>query len=417
MAGAVELYGLQDRLVSDFFCASEISMNQSNCSQRDWRVDLSNATASGAPQEADEKASGSPRSPGCLAPRRSRLSWWTMQTATRFLAAFAPGVRVGRAELILHTMARTLDRCDRPEQVTNALIESIGQLTGSSEIEWVHEASKGGAISNQIDQHTMKYSDLVVRAGCKSKGYIRVFSTPGRSVAWSEATLLRLGTLCAQAAGAIDRLELQNSMDGDKGPNQNPGCPFPDEPHHELGAELTGSGHRAVPSVQDATFLNAVLPFVMSQARRYGEPLSLISVAVDRLNGIRELLGLDQADRAVREVGLRIAGVIRSSDVVARIDDDRIIAVLPRASLQDAWRIADNVCHAIEQCHPLSPELPSLTVSVGVAEYPSCASSAYGLLDAADHALSLAQAQGRNRAIAASLLTEPVSNSLAKCAG
>jgi diguanylate cyclase (GGDEF)-like protein len=153
----------------------------------------------------------------------------------------------------------------------------------------------------------------------------------------------------------------------------------------------------------------------MGQARRYREPLSLICVALDRLNGIRDLLGLDQADRAVREVGLRIAAAIRASDVVARIDDDRIIVVLPRASLNEAWRIADNVCHAIEDCHPFSPELPLLTVSAGVADYPSCASSAYALLDSADHALSVAQAQGRNRAIAANLLAEPVSNALAQC--
>src|SRR5205807_8334901 len=101
MAGAAELYGRQERLDSDFLCASELPMNQCKSSQRDWRVDLSNATASGAPQvsdEADEKATGSPRSPGRLAPRRSRLLWWTTQSVTRFLAAIAPGDRVGRAE-------------------------------------------------------------------------------------------------------------------------------------------------------------------------------------------------------------------------------------------------------------------------------------------------------------------------------
>ena len=48
-------------------------------------------------------------------------------------------------------------------------------------------------------------------------------------------------------------------------------------------------------------------------------------------------------------------------------------------------------------CHSLSPELPLLTVSAGVAEYPSCASQLYALLDSADHALCVAQAQGKNR--------------------
>jgi diguanylate cyclase (GGDEF)-like protein len=356
---------------------------------------------------------------------------WTTQAARRLLARLAPGARMARDELIVHTMARTLDRCDRTEQVRKALIGSIAQLTGSSEIQWVREANQnslgrdlplteapeGAAAADPIDYHAAKYTELAVRAGGESKGYLRVFSTPGRSPAWPEATLLRMGTLCSLAASAIDRLELQFAMAGQERSNEHQCYPFPDEPWSEFGDKLDRDGQPAMPSVQDATFLNAVLPFLMGQARRYRQPLSLICVAVDRLNGIRDLLGLDQADRAVHEVGLRIAATIRASDVVARIDDDRIIAVLPRASLNDAWRIADNVCRAIEHCHPPSPDLPSLTVSAGVAEYPSCASSAYGLLDSADHALSVAEAQGRNRAIAADLLAKPASQALAECSG
>jgi diguanylate cyclase (GGDEF)-like protein len=355
---------------------------------------------------------------------------WTTQAATRLLAGLAPGPRMARDERILHTMAKTLDCCDRPEQVRQALIESIAQLTGSSEIQWVREvnpnstsrepssaeALEGAATVAQFDLHTQKYTQLVVRAGCKSKGYLRLFSTPGSSPAWPEATLLRVGTLCSLAGSALDRLELQFSMDREERPDANQCYQLLDEQYSEFGDELTGGGQRALPYVQDATFLNAVLPYLMIHAKRYREPVSLICVAVDRLNGIRNLLGVEQANRAVREVGSHIAGAIRASDVVARIDDDRIIAVLPRANINDAWRVADNICHAIEHCHPLSPELPLLTVSAGVAEYPSCASSVYGLLDSADHALSMAQAQGRNRAVAANLLAEPGSKALAQCA-
>ena len=67
---------------------------------------------------------------------------WTTQAATRMLAGLAPGARMARDELIVHTMARTLDRCDRTEQVRKALIGSIAQLTGSSEIQWVREANQ-----------------------------------------------------------------------------------------------------------------------------------------------------------------------------------------------------------------------------------------------------------------------------------
>ena len=96
-----------------------------------------------------------------------------------------------------------------------------------------------------------------------------MFSTPGRSAAWPETTLLRMGTLCSLAASAIDRLESQFAMAGEERPNGNECHPFPDEPWSEFGDEPDRDGQRVMPSVQDATFLNAVLPFLMSQARRY----------------------------------------------------------------------------------------------------------------------------------------------------
>jgi len=108
--------------------------------------------------------------------------------------------------------------------------------------------------------------------------------------------------------------------------------------------------------------------------------------------------------------------MIRDSDIVARLDDDRIIVVLPRALIRDAWKLACKICRTVETTPTLLPELPVLTVSIGVAEFPTCANDVYTLLDAADHALSMARNQGRNQAVAATTLnpTDPVNR--ARCA-
>src|SRR5262249_47681612 len=87
--------------------------------------------------------------------------------------------------------------------------------------------------------------------------------------------------------------------------------------------------------------------------------------------------------------------------IVARIDDDRIIAVLPRAPLCNARRVAESICRMIETLSSGSARLPGVTVSIGVAEYPTCAATLYALLDAADHALVEAQRSGRNRVVTA----------------
>ena len=102
-----------------------------------------------------------------------------------------------------------------------------------------------------------------------------------------------------------------------------------------------------------------------------------------------------------------LASQLRSSDIVARIDDERIIILLPRARIQGALYVAQKMCRSVETTSSLLPELPCLTISIGVAEYPASAQNVEGLLDAADAALGQAKDQGRNRAVAAPALTTP----------
>ncbi len=175
-------------------------------------------------------------------------------------------------------------------------------------------------------------------------------------------------------------------------------------------------GKQSVPLFHDATFLYAVLPFAVGIARRHGDPLAVLCVSIDRLSGIHELLGPGAADRAVRNVGAHITEMIRESDIVARLDDDRIIVVLPHAKVHDACNLGREICQTIQATPYLSPELPVLTVSIGVAEFPACARDVYSLLDAADHALSMARQQGRNRAVEAATLNSTDSTAQARCA-
>ncbi len=108
----------------------------------------------------------------------------------------------------------------------------------------------------------------------------------------------------------------------------------------DVGLDPTGAPFVDSPPLHDATFLNAVLPFALSQARRHNEALSLICVEIDRLAGIQELMGRAVADRLVQSVCETVAVLIRSSDIVARLDDDRIVAVLPRAPRGGALHVA-----------------------------------------------------------------------------
>ncbi len=152
--------------------------------------------------------------------------------------------------------------------------------------------------------------------------------------------------------------------------------------------------HSAI--VRDATFLSAILPFALAQAKRHREPLSLLCVAVDRLGGVENLLGRPAAEKLVTTVGEVVASMIRSSDIVCRLEDDRVVAVLPRAAAEDAYHVAQSVRHAIAASSAITRILPglSVTASIGVASYPSHATNVLALFDAADQALAAANSLG-----------------------
>jgi len=268
---------------------------------------------------------------------------------------------------------------------------------------------------------------LELRAGMRSYGWLLVQLPKDGSVAISPTTLERLRTLCTLAALAL-RQHDRPTASAARTTLEAQEDSFVDATQSALGLDASAEldnhssiawGNQSLRApIQDATFLNAVLPFAVGQARRHNEPISLLCVSVDRLSGIHELLGKHRADQAVHNVAVHIAGMIRETDIVARLDDDRIVVVLPRARIVDAVRIGQKICRTIETSSNVLPELPALTVSIGTAEYPSCADNFYALLDAADHALTKAVAQGRNRAAAAALLNEvPPAPAPVQCAG
>ena len=153
--------------------------------------------------------------------------------------------------------------------------------------------------------------------------------------------------------------------------------------------------------LHDATFLNAVLPFALNQSRRHREPLSILCMAIDRQRSVQELLGRAEVDRLIRHVGEITGSLIRTSDILARLDDDRVVAVLPRAPRGGALRVAEKICRAVAENRPADCNTPNPTVSIGVATFPSCSENVYSLFDAADEALAWAQNHGRNQAVLA----------------
>jgi diguanylate cyclase (GGDEF)-like protein len=207
----------------------------------------------------------------------------------------------------------------------------------------------------------------------------------------------RLATACMMAAAALESVRRQTEWNWTESEAAPEGARSPDAAPEAIGTRILADLPAAV--VRDATFLNAVLPFAVSQAKRHHEPLSLLCVGIDRLSAIQDLLGPGVADRLVQQTGRTVAALVRSSDIVARLDDDRIVALLCRARGVNALHVAQVICRTIVESSPTDLDLPLVTVSIGVAEFPTAARNVYALLDAADEALAEARSRGRNQAV------------------
>jgi diguanylate cyclase (GGDEF)-like protein len=316
-------------------------------------------------------------------------------------------------EEILHDFARIIETAENPAAVEAALLRQARRMVPKCRIELTrgpaptHDrgpcvpavqaepdsemtpSGSGGAPSCQ------SMLEVPLRSGSAVRGWLRIRSRT-QGAAWlRRETIERLTTLCIIGTCALERLGRDEEW-----PEEDQLANLATSSRYDVVPNSAQSGAQlgATTRLRDATFLNAVLPFALNQARRHSESLSLLCVAIDRLGGLQELLGLATADELVSNVAGKVAAVVRESDIVARLDDDRVIAVLPRAPGGAALHVAQKICEAMAPEGQADCEITNMTVSIGVAAFPAAADNVFSLFDAADEALARAQGQGRNRA-------------------
>ena len=137
----------------------------------------------------------------------------------------------------------------------------------------------------------------------------------------------------------------------------------------------------------------------VERANRYGRPLSLLMIDVDRFKLYNDMYGHPQGDRVLRDIAQLLREGSRTSDIVARYGGEEFALILPETDGASAQKIGNRLRERVQH-YPFAGEerLPGghLTISVGVATHtPACTREA--LLQAADAALYTAKRTGRNR--------------------
>ena len=152
--------------------------------------------------------------------------------------------------------------------------------------------------------------------------------------------------------------------------------------------------------VANRKHLDEFLESAVGQARRAGQPLSLLMVDVDHFKMFNDVHGHLTGDIVLQLIAQTLNKNLKGIDLVARYGGEEFAVVLPNTPLLHAAAVADRLratVGASEIVKRSSGEhLGRVTVSIGVAEMKA-EGSPQALVAAADASLYRAKRDGRNR--------------------
>ncbi|MBF0285247.1 MAG: EAL domain-containing protein [Magnetococcales bacterium] len=169
--------------------------------------------------------------------------------------------------------------------------------------------------------------------------------------------------------------------------------------HKEQEARLDHLvNHDVLTGLANRHQFTAVLERSVKNARRRGGKLALMRLDLDRFKAVNDTLGHPAGDHLLQQVGERVQGCLRESDLVARLGSDEFAVILEN---QHDWRdtvgVAEKIVASIAAPFTLRGQEVHVTCSLGVAFFPNDAGAPDDLTRKADAAAYFAKQQGGHR--------------------
>jgi len=147
-------------------------------------------------------------------------------------------------------------------------------------------------------------------------------------------------------------------------------------------------------------FFDAGLRRELKRARRYGLAFSLVMLDVDDFKAVNDRYGHVSGDEVLRLFSNVIHASVREIDVACRYGGEEFALILPETSRAGAFIVSERIRVDVEtlfHCQRISGTQIDLSISGGIALYPTDANSAEGLIRMADRALYRSKHDGKNK--------------------
>lgn len=160
----------------------------------------------------------------------------------------------------------------------------------------------------------------------------------------------------------------------------------------ETGVQAVG-GADELTGLADREAFDSALERALARAASAGEELTLIFLDLDHFRTFNETYGRQAGDEVLRRVAEALLSACPDSATVARFAGQAFAVLLPGCRSRDSFPVAARFRRAVVE----GKGTARVTVSAGIASYPTHAHSAQGLVSAADEVMYASKSRGRDR--------------------
>lgn len=136
----------------------------------------------------------------------------------------------------------------------------------------------------------------------------------------------------------------------------------------------------------------------LSRASRNNSLFSIINMDIDNLKIINDRYGHNYGDRLLKEFGAVIQDSCRKTDIPARIGGDEFVLLNPESNKSQAYALANRILtEANSRKIDINGKPVNISVSLGIACYPTHGTTVDEILNKADSAMYEAKMNGKNQ--------------------
>ena len=134
----------------------------------------------------------------------------------------------------------------------------------------------------------------------------------------------------------------------------------------------------------------------LSMAKRQHEPMTLMFLDLDHFKNVNDSLGHPAGDALLEETTRRLSSSVRAGDTLSRQGGDEFVLLLPDCNALQAAHVAQKLMDSMEPVMHIEGHDVAVTLSIGIAIYPTDGTDFNAMSKSADVAMYRAKDDGRN---------------------